>query len=66
MFVGAITLFFLSKLEMLSLEWYDGPLSSEWWISSLTDLIYISRADSLLVGGVHLDFHLKFGNLVGS
>ena len=32
-----------SKLEMLSLEQYDGPRSSEWWISSLTDLIYVSR-----------------------
>ena len=50
---------FLSELEMLSLKRYDGPWSSGWWISSLIDLIYVSRAGSLLVGGVHLDFLLK-------
>ena len=50
---------FLSKLEMLLLERYDGPRFSEWSISSLTDLIYVSRAGSLLVGSVHLVLFLK-------
>ena len=50
---------FLSRHVMLSLERCMGLSSNSFLISPSTNLIYVSRAGSLLDGGVHLDFPLK-------